>query len=76
MKPVFLGSIKSGISSVCGLVLSLNIVDPEHFNLAKLGGLAHLGEACLVVLIVSEARYWKDWADAVGIHSKPDGPAS
>lgn len=64
-KLTLLGALKSAVSSICGLVLSLPIVDPQNFSLAKLGGWKHIAEVALVVLLVAEARYFQRWADAV-----------
>jgi len=63
-KNLLMGAIKSAISSATGMVLSLNIVDPNHFDVRTLGGWEHLGVAILISVIVAEARFWKQWADS------------
>jgi hypothetical protein len=62
-KTLLMGALKSGVSAATGMILSLNIVDPEHFSVTTFGGWKHLGLAIGVTIITSEARYWKQWAD-------------
>jgi hypothetical protein len=69
VKPLFLGALKSAISSACGLIIALPIADPLTFSLKSLGGWEHIIEVLFVVVIVAEARYWKQWADSTGITS-------
>ncbi len=69
MKSLFIGALKSAVSSACGLIIALPIADPFTFSLKSLGGWEHIGEVLLVVVIVAEARYWKQWADSTGITS-------
>lgn len=65
MKELFKGALKSAVSSACGLVLALPIVDPLQFSLHSLGGWQHILEVLVVVIVVAEARFWKQWADGV-----------
>ena len=58
------GALKSAVSSACGMVLSLNIIDPSNFSVKTLGGWAHLGEAILITVIIGEARFWQQWAQS------------
>jgi steroid 5-alpha reductase family enzyme len=58
------GAIKSAVSSACALILALPLTDPMHFNLSSVGGWKHIGAAVLVVVVVGEARFWKQWADS------------
>lgn len=71
MKELWLGAFKSAISQACGLIISLPIVDPNDFSISTLGGWKHIGTVMLVVIVVAEARFWKQWADAVT--HKPEG---
>lgn len=63
-KALFMGSVKSAVSSACGMILSLNIVDPNDFSIKTLGGWEHLGSAILISVVVAEARFFKQWADS------------
>lgn len=63
-KALLTGSLKSAVSSATGMILSLNIVDPEHFSFQTFGGWKHLLLAIGITVVVSEARYWKQWADS------------
>lgn len=58
------GAVKSAISSACGLVMGLPVSDPEHFGITSLAGIRHLGLTILVVVVVGEARFFKQWIDA------------
>ena len=58
------GMLKSFVAGAAGLVISLNVVDPEHFNPATAGGLKHISLAILIAGFVSECRYLKQWAEA------------
>lgn len=71
MRPLFAGALKSGISAATGLIIGLPIVDPEHFSIVTLGGWKHVLIMVGVVIVVAEARFWKDWADAAGAGPKP-----
>lgn len=71
MNPVFKGAIASAISSASALVLSLPVVDFEHFSPWTLHGLVHLAEAIVAVIVIGEARFWKQWADEILGPSKP-----
>lgn len=75
LKELFLGALKSAVGAAAGLIFGLPVVDPSHFSLASLGGWKHLGMAILWVVVVSEARFWGQWANAVrgGDHGGP-GP--
>jgi hypothetical protein len=64
---LWMGALKSAVSAACGLILSLPIVDPQTFNIGSLGGWKHMGIVTLVVVLVAEARFWKDWADAIHV---------
>ena len=64
-KNLLLGALKSAVGAAAGLISGLPVVDPSHFSLASLGGWEHLGMAILWVVIVSEARFWGQWASAV-----------
>lgn len=57
-------ALKSAISAAAGMILSLNIVDPEHFSFQTFGGWKHVLEAIGIVVVVAEARFWKQWADS------------
>lgn len=63
MNPLWKGALKSGVSSATALILALPAVDKDHFSLTSWQGVAHLAELILWVVLVSEARFWKDWAD-------------
>jgi len=64
-KQLLMGALKSGVSAACGLILGLPIADPQHFNVNSVGGWEHLGVAIFWVVLASEARFWKGWADAI-----------
>ena len=61
-KGLLIGSLKSAVSSATGMVLSLNIIDPEHFSFATYGGWKHLLAAIGISVVVAEARYFNQWA--------------
>ena len=61
-KQLLLGSLKSGVASLCSLIVALPIVDPLKFSLSSLGGWGHIGQVLVAVIVVSEARYWLVWA--------------
>lgn len=61
-KVLALGAVKSFVAGATGTVLSLNIVDPEHFSAVTLGGWKHLVFAILVSGVVAEARFLNQWA--------------
>lgn len=56
------GALKSAVSSATGMILSLNIVDADHFSITTLGGWKHLGFAIFISVITAEARFWQQWA--------------
>ncbi len=58
------GAVKSAVSSACALILALPLSDPVHFNLSSVGGWKHILTAIGVVIVVGEARFWKQWADS------------
>lgn len=58
------GALKSAVSSASGMILSLNIIDPDHFSFKTFGGWGHLLEAIGIAVVVAEARFWKQWADS------------
>ena len=58
------GALKSAISSACGLIMGLPVSDPDHFGITSLSGIKHLGLTIAVVVIVGEARFFKQWIDA------------
>lgn len=62
------GAIKSAVSAATGMILSLNIIDPEHFSFQTFGGWKHMLLAILIVTVVAEARFWKQWADSPNGH--------
>ena len=74
-KSLIKGAIKSAVRSAAGMVLSLNIVDPNHFDIRTLGGWEHLGTAILISVVIAEARFFKQWADSANGNdeSKPVG---
>lgn len=61
---LWIGALKSAISSATGLILSLPIVDAEHFSPTTFGGWKHLGAAILFVVLAGESRFWNQWATA------------
>ncbi len=61
-KNLLKGAVKSAVSSATGIVLSLNIVDPDKFSLATFGGLKHLAVVIAVSIAVGEARFWNQWS--------------
>lgn len=65
MKDLLIGALKSAVSAACGLVIALPIADPVKFDPATFGGWAQMGKVLGIVVIVAEARFWKQWADAV-----------
>ena len=62
------GSLKSAISSATGMILSLNIIDPDHFSFQNFGGWKHLLAAVGIAIVVAEARFWQQWAHS-GVES-------
>jgi len=74
-KALVTGAVKSAVSSATGMILSLNIVDSEHFNVMTFGGWKHLGAAIAVTIIVSEARFWNQWASSGNHAPSPVPPA-
>ena len=62
-KQIVMGAVKTAVSQICGEVLALPIADPSHFNPATLGGWGHIATVFGILLVISEARYWKQWAD-------------
>ena len=58
------GAIKSAISSATGEILSLPLIDAEHFNVTTFGGWKHLLSIIGITVLVSEARFFKQWADS------------
>lgn len=65
MDPLFKGAIASAVSSASGLILGLPVLDPEHFSVTNIKGLEHIAIMIVWVIIVAEARFWKDWADKI-----------
>jgi hypothetical protein len=70
-KLLFTGALKSAVSEATGLILALPLTDAEHFNIQTVGGWKHLGITILVVVLVGEARFWKQWADSTNNAPKP-----
>lgn len=56
------GAAKSFLRGATGVIVSLNVLDAEHFNFASVGGLKHLGLAVLIAGLVAEATYLNQWA--------------
>ena len=63
-KSLLKGAIKSAVGSATGMILALNIVDPNHFDIRTLGGWEHLGIAILISVVIAEARFWNQWAES------------
>ena len=70
-KTLVLGAIKSAVSSATGLILSLPLIDAEHFSITSWGGWAHVGAAVGVTVLISEARFWQQWANSGTSPVKP-----
>lgn len=68
-KGLLKGAIKSAVSAATGMVLALNIVDPQHFDVRTLGGWEHLGVAILISVVIAEARFWNQWANSANDNS-------
>jgi hypothetical protein len=66
-KQLWLGALKSAVSSACGLLVSLPLADPQNFSVTSFGGWKHLGLVIGVVVLAGEARFWKQWAGSNGI---------
>ena len=64
MSDLLSGAIKSAVSAASGLIVSLPVVDPDHFSPTTLHGAWHLVALVGWVVVVNEARFWKEWADA------------
>lgn len=58
------GAIKSFVAGSTGIVLSLNIVDADKFNVMTVGGWKHLAVAILIAGAVSESRFLNQWANS------------
>jgi hypothetical protein len=56
------GAVKSFVAGGTGVIVALNLVDPEKFNIATLGGWKHLGMAVLISAVFGEARFLHQWA--------------
>jgi len=63
-KALLTGALKSAVSAASGLVVSLPVVDPEHFSVGTWQGIAHTAGVIVWVTVVAEARFWKQWADS------------
>jgi hypothetical protein len=63
-KTLLKGALKSAVSSATGIVLSLNLLDQDHFSVATIGGWKRLVFAVAVSVLVAEARYWRQWAES------------
>lgn len=61
---LLMGAVKSAVSSATGLILGLPLVDYQHFSPTTFGGWEHLGMAIGAVVLVSEARFWNQWANS------------
>lgn len=72
MDDLYKGAIKSAVSSASGLVLSLPMVDPNHFSMTTLTGVGHTVGIIVWVVVIAEARFWKAWAEEVGIRKPSD----
>ena len=70
-KKLIKGAIKSAVSSATGMILALNIVDPNRFDIRTLGGWRHLAAALLISIVIAEARFWKQWADSGNDNGQP-----
>lgn len=74
-KNLWLGAVKSAVSQATGLIIALPVVDAEHFSVQQWGGWKHILTAILITVIVAEARFWKQWADAAtGKNGTPPQP--
>lgn len=58
------GALKSAVGAVAGLLISLPLVDPMTFNFSSLGGWRHLLTVIVAVVVIAEARYWKQWSES------------
>lgn len=65
LKQLAIGALKSFVSGSTGIIVALNIIDPAQFSATTYGGWKHLGLAMLIAGAFSEARFLKQWADAV-----------
>lgn len=57
-----IGSIKSAVSAACGVILA-NMVDTQNALLSWMW-FRHVLIATGVVVLVSEARFWQQWANS------------
>lgn len=60
-----MGAFKSAISSATGLIIALPIADPMTFSISTFGGWKHMLTVIGFTVLVAEARFWKQWADAI-----------
>jgi hypothetical protein len=57
------GAVATAVASASGSIIALPTVDPSHFSPVTLHGALHLFGFIVWSIAVSEARYWKAWAD-------------
>jgi len=68
-KALLAGAWKSAVSAVCGVILS-NFVDVPQ-ALFSWPWFRHVLIACFFVVMVSEARFWNQWASSGNGHIPP-----
>lgn len=71
MDPLYKGAIKSAVSTACGAIVALPVVDPQKFSPATLHGALNTALVILWLVIVSEARFFKTWADEITGNGTP-----
>jgi hypothetical protein len=59
---LFIGAMKSAIASVTGVILA-NVVDVQN-PILSMAWVKHIAIASFFVLLVTEARYWNQWANS------------
>jgi hypothetical protein len=60
------GAVKSFVAGGTGVIVALNVVDPDKFNVATIGGWKHLGFAVLISAVFGEARFLHQWSTSGG----------
>jgi hypothetical protein len=66
---LLMGAWKSAVASATGVIIA-NAVDTPN-PLLSLAWFKHLGIAVFFVLLVTEARYWNQWANSGQDHPLP-----
>jgi hypothetical protein len=70
-KAMIFGSLKSSAAIAIGAVTAIHLADPAVFNFHSWAGILHMLKTVGLTVLVTEARYGWQWANAWAAKNPP-----